>query len=102
MKASSNKNGTRRMLTYRYFARIIKNHKAELAEKYKVKEIGIFGSYVRGEQHKRSDLDILVDFEEVPDFFTFIRMERYGRRRCVAGKRLHGRPSSDLRICGSS
>ena len=35
-----------------------------LKEKYKVKEIGIFGSYVRGKQSKRSDLDILVEFEE--------------------------------------
>ena len=35
-----------------------------LKEKYKVKEIGIFGSYIKGKQPKRSDLDILVEFEE--------------------------------------
>jgi len=29
-----------------------------------VKEIGIFGSYVRGEEKGRSDLDVLVEFEE--------------------------------------
>jgi predicted nucleotidyltransferase len=29
----------------------------------KIKEIGIFGSYVRGEQKKKSDVDILVEFE---------------------------------------
>jgi len=45
-----------------------------LEEKYKVKEIGIFGSYVRGEQTKNSDLDILVDFYEVPDLFTFVEL----------------------------
>ncbi len=33
-----------------------------LREKYGVENIGIFGSYVRGEQKKRSDLDILVEF----------------------------------------
>lgn len=38
--------------------------KPYLVGKYKVKEIGIFGSYVRGEQKKKSDLDILVEFEE--------------------------------------
>ena len=37
---------------------VLKQHKKDLAEKYRVKEIGIFGSYVRGEQGKRSDVDI--------------------------------------------
>ena len=39
-------------------------HKEELKERYKVKQIGIFGSYVRGEQQGTSDVDILVEFEE--------------------------------------
>lgn len=39
-------------------------HKEELKERYKVKQIGIFGSYVRGEQQETSDVDILVEFEE--------------------------------------
>lgn len=42
----------------------IKRTLEELKGKYKVKEIGIFGSYVRGEQKGKSDLDILVEFEE--------------------------------------
>jgi len=42
----------------------LEKHKEELEGKYKVKEIGIFGSYVRGEQKGKSDLDILVEFEE--------------------------------------
>ena len=48
-----------------------------LREKYKVKEIGIFGSYVKGKQRKSSDIDILVDFEEVPDLFTFVEIEEF-------------------------
>jgi len=32
--------------------------------KYKVREIGLFGSFVRGEQVNRSDIDLVVDFEE--------------------------------------
>jgi len=44
--------------------RTLKELKEELKEKYKVKKIGIFGSYVRGEQKGKSDLDILVEFEE--------------------------------------
>lgn len=43
---------------------ILGEHKEEIHIKYKVNEIGIFGSYVRGEQRKTSDVDILVEFEK--------------------------------------
>jgi len=55
--------------------KILTKHKKELAHKYKVKEIGIFGSYVRGDQKGKSDIDILVEFKEVPGFFKFIELE---------------------------
>jgi predicted nucleotidyltransferase len=48
-----------------------------LEEKYKIKEIGVFGSYVKGKQRKKSDLDILGEFEEVPDLFTYIEIEEF-------------------------
>ncbi len=48
-----------------------------LKEKYKIKEIGIFGSFVKGKQKKKSDIDILVEFEEKPDLFTFIEIEDF-------------------------
>ena len=50
-----------------------------LKEKYKVCSIGIFGSYVRGKENKKSDLDILVEFEESADFsfLDFIKLENY-------------------------
>lgn len=50
-----------------------------LKEKFKVKSIGIFGSYVRGKEKKKSDLDILVEFEETADLslLDFIRLENY-------------------------
>jgi len=59
---------------------IIKVHKPFLEARYKVKEIGIFGSFVNREQKKGSDVDILVDFYEVPDLFEFINLERYLQR----------------------
>ena len=52
----------------------------DIKKKYKVKEIGIFGSHVRNEQKKKSDVDILVEFEEIPDLFEFIALERYLQR----------------------
>jgi uncharacterized protein len=33
----------------------------ELEKQYPIREIGVFGSYVRGEQREDSDLDVLVD-----------------------------------------
>ena len=46
------------------FVNILKRYKDHLRWKYKVKDLGLFGSYVRNEQNERSDLDILVDFYE--------------------------------------
>ena len=56
---------------------ILSKHKDELRRKYNVKEIGVFGSYVRGEQKKSSDIDILVEFEESIGFFKFLEMEEH-------------------------
>lgn len=39
-------------------------HKPELESKYKVIQLGVFGSYARNEQSENSDLDVLVDFKE--------------------------------------
>ena len=36
----------------------------ELLKKYRVKKIGLFGSYIRDEATSKSDIDLLVDFEE--------------------------------------
>lgn len=56
---------------------ILDLHKKELKQKYKVEELGIFGSFVRGDEKITSDVDILVEFEEVPDLFTFLELEGY-------------------------
>ncbi|WP_018154462.1 nucleotidyltransferase family protein [Methanothermococcus thermolithotrophicus] len=52
------------MKTLNEIKKILLEHKKELKEKYKVKTIGIFGSYARGEQKETSDIDILVEFEK--------------------------------------
>jgi len=57
--------------------RQLKVHKPRLQSRFKVREIGVFGSYVRNQQRKRSDVDILIDFEESPDFLTFLELELY-------------------------
>ena len=54
----------------------LSSQKQVLLEKFKVKEIGVFGSYVRGEQEELSDIDILVDFAE-PVGWEFIDLLEY-------------------------
>ena len=55
----------------------IRNSMPTLRDKYKVKTISVFGSYVRGEQGKRGEIDILVDFSETIDLFAFIELESF-------------------------
>jgi hypothetical protein len=43
---------------------LLKVHKGELMERYGIRKIGVFGSYVRRENEGESDLDILVEFRE--------------------------------------
>jgi predicted nucleotidyltransferase len=57
--------------------RTLLRHKAELRKKFKVKTIGVFGSYVRSEQKRGSDLDVLVEFEEPVGLFEFMALENY-------------------------
>ncbi len=42
---------------------ILERHR-ELLRKYRVKRIGLFGSFSRNESNNESDIDLLVDFDE--------------------------------------
>ncbi len=53
------------------------SHKSELEKRYKVREIGLFGSYVKNEQKKSSDVDVLVEFKETPTLIKFVNLENY-------------------------
>jgi hypothetical protein len=65
------------MPTMEEIKKIINEHRQELREKHKITEIGIFGSYVRGEQKKRSDVDILVVFDEPISLLDLVGAENY-------------------------
>ena len=64
------------MKTLGEIKKILASHKAELCRKYSIKEIGVFGSYARGDQEETSDVDILVDFYKLPDLIKFCEIER--------------------------
>ena len=51
------------MKTRKEILSLLAGLKPELARKFKVKKIGLFGSYARGEQKENSDIDILVDID---------------------------------------
>jgi uncharacterized protein len=51
--------------------------KPEITVRYKVKTIGIFGSFVRDEQSPASDIDVLVSFEEDADLFDFVGLAQF-------------------------
>lgn len=56
---------------------LLKEQKPFLKEKYKIKEIGVFGSFVRGEQDKNSDLDILIDKDEAIGLLKLASLQNY-------------------------
>ena len=63
------------MTTVSKIENIIKSNRSSLFTKYHLKELGIFGSYLRNEQKKESDLDVLVEYEKTPGFFSFVQLE---------------------------
>jgi len=67
-----------------YVIETLRAHEKEIQERYSVRRIGVFGSYVRGEQKATSDIDVLVEFEK-PAFDNFMDLafyleELFGRR----------------------
>lgn len=56
---------------------IIRNSKPEIVARYGVQRLGLFGSYVREQQRKRSDIDILVSFNREIDLFDFIDLREF-------------------------
>ena len=59
------------------FMETLRQQRLLLAEQYNVATLEVFGSYVRHEQQKNSDLDILVTFSKPPSLFKFVRLENY-------------------------
>jgi len=57
--------------------KIIRNSKPEMESHYGVQRLGLFGSYVKEKQSKRSDIDILVTFNRDIDLFDFLDLREY-------------------------
>ena len=68
-----------KMNTVKEIKEILLKQKDELKQKYRIKEIGIFGSYIRNEQQLTSDMDILIEFDEDAriSLLDFVHVENY-------------------------
>lgn len=58
---------------------ILSPYKPIIQEKYQVSELGIFGSYIKGEQNEQSDVDVLITFNPTFQFglLTFCELENF-------------------------
>lgn len=52
------------MKTLSEIENILRNHLIDIKQRFKVKQLAVFGSYIKNKQKNRSDIDILVEFEE--------------------------------------
>ena len=60
------------MTTKEHILKTLKSHKLELS-KLGIKNVGLFGSYIRNEQSNESDIDLLIDFDpEKENFDNFM------------------------------
>jgi len=67
--------------------KILQKHRPIMAKRFKVREIGIFGSYLSGKQRPNGDIDILVEFRKPVGLFAFIDLEDYLRE--LLGIKVH-------------
>lgn len=65
------------MKTFDEIREVLSRQKQSICENYQITEIGIFGSYARGEQTETSDVDVLVDYETAPTFITLVQLRDY-------------------------
>ena len=65
------------MKTKSFILKQLRNLNSTLISEFKVKSIGIFGSYSRNEQKNDSDVDILVEFRKPVTFFEYLHLEDF-------------------------
>jgi predicted nucleotidyltransferase len=75
--------------------KILSSCKEELRKEFKVKEISIFGSFIKGRAKRKSDVDVLVDFEEGADLFDLVGLALYLEKKL--GKKVDVVPKGALR-----
>ncbi|HOE92424.1 MAG TPA: nucleotidyltransferase family protein [Methanofastidiosum sp.] len=75
--------------------KIIEREKEKLLRGYKIKNIGIFGSYAKNSAKEKSDIDLIVEFEEPVSLLGVIKAENYLTE--LLGIRVDLVPKEDIR-----
>ena len=65
------------MLSKEEILKILEQLKEEMVDKYKIERIGLFGSFIKGDQKENSDIDILVEFGKEADLFDFLGLSLF-------------------------
>jgi len=65
------------MKTVNEIKQTLEFHEKEFKEKYEVKTVGIFGSYLKNEQTQTSDIDVLVEFEKPIGVLEFVGLKNH-------------------------
>jgi uncharacterized protein len=65
------------MKTLEEIKQILRQSKPLLQEQYQITQLGIFGSYARGEQTEESDVDVLIDYDRAPTLFKLVELRDY-------------------------
>jgi len=74
----------------------LQQHKKTLHDRYKVQRLGVFGSYVRGDIHSGSDVDVLIEFYEPVSLLALVSLENYISD--ILGIKADVVPEEDLRV----
>ncbi len=64
-------------MTKAFILDFLSSHKEELAQKYGVTKIGLFGSYARGDEREDSDIDIAVEIDSANKFRSFFNLKYF-------------------------
>lgn len=54
---------------------VLRRELPRLRSEYDVRSIGLFGSYVKGMQGAKSDVDILVEYDKTPGMLRYLDLE---------------------------
>lgn len=65
------------MKTLDDFKSMLRKEYSFLQKRFHISSLGIFGSYVRHEQKIKSDLDLLVEFNQPVTLFDIVDLEEY-------------------------
>jgi len=84
------------MTDINHIKKVLREHSITLSDRFKVKQIGVFGSYVRGDMHSGSDVDVVVEFSDTISLLKLVSLENYLSE--LLGMKVDVVPKEDIRI----